>query len=138
MLPRCSASCRTARSSFRPSTGMTNRGLSPNGRVGCHAASCLCSVVRPVLAMALFWAGTLAHALPTYDEVRAAHVSTEGVLLDRHGEVLHELRVDMKGRRLDWVPLDQVSPAFLRVVVRAEDKGFYQHHGVDWLALTDA
>src|SRR5690606_28950840 len=42
------------------------------------------------------------------------------------------------GRRLDWVTLDQVSPSFLRAVVRAEDKRFYEHEGVDWLALTDA
>jgi penicillin-binding protein 1C len=79
-----------------------------------------------------------AFALPTYDEVRKAHVSTEGVLLDRHGEVIHELRVDMRGRRLEWVTLDGVSPAFLRAVVRAEDKRFFEHAGVDWLALTDA
>jgi penicillin-binding protein 1C len=79
-----------------------------------------------------------AFALPTYDDVRKAHVSTEGVLLDRHGEVIHELRVDMRGRRLEWVTLDGVSPAFLRAVVRAEDKRFFEHAGVDWLALTDA
>ena len=77
-------------------------------------------------------------ALPTYDQVRQAHISTEGVLLDRHGEVLHELRVDMKGRRLDWVPLSDVSPALLRTLIRAEDKRFYEHSGVDWLALGDA
>jgi penicillin-binding protein 1C len=83
-------------------------------------------------------APALALALPTYDEVRKAHVSTEGVLLDRHAEVIHELRVDRNGRRLDWVTLEQVSPAFLRSVVRAEDKRFYEHTGVDWLALSDA
>jgi len=77
-------------------------------------------------------------ALPTYDHVRQAHISTEGVLLDRHGDVLHELRVDMKGRRLDWVPLSDVSPALLRTLIRAEDKRFYEHSGVDWLALGDA
>ncbi|HXV07038.1 MAG TPA: penicillin-binding protein 1C [Burkholderiales bacterium] len=90
-----------------------------------------------LLALALASAAP-ALALPTYDEVRKAHVSTEGVLLDRHGEVIHELRVDMRGRRLEWVTLDGVSPAFLRAVVRAEDKRFYEHAGVDWLALTDA
>ena len=82
--------------------------------------------------------GSPALALPTYDDVRKAHLSTEGVLLDRHGEVIHELRVDMHGRRLEWVTLDGVSPAFLRAVVRAEDKRFFEHAGVDWLALTDA
>jgi penicillin-binding protein 1C len=80
----------------------------------------------------------LAYALPTYDEVRSTWVSTEGVLLDRHGDVIHELRVDMHGRRLEWVKLEDVSPAFIQTVIRAEDKRFYKHSGVDWLALGDA
>jgi penicillin-binding protein 1C len=92
---------------------------------------------QAIVALALATAAPVL-ALPTYDEVRKSHVSTEGVLLDRHGEVIHELRVDMRGRRLEWVTLDGVSPAFLRAVVRAEDKRFYEHAGVDWLALTDA
>jgi penicillin-binding protein 1C len=79
-----------------------------------------------------------AGALPAYDEVRAGWVSTEGVLLDRHGEVVHELRIDLHGRRLDWVGLQDVSPAFIQAVIRAEDKRFYRHGGVDWLAIGDA
>jgi penicillin-binding protein 1C len=94
-------------------------------------------VLHAVLLIAAF-AAPNAFALPTYDTVRSAHLSSEGVLLDRHGELLHEMRVDMSGRRLDWVTLDQVSPALLRAVVRAEDKRFYDHKGVDWLAITDA
>ena len=42
------------------------------------------------------------------------------------------------GRRLDWTRLDEISPAALATIIRAEDKRFYQHHGVDWLALSDA
>jgi len=79
-----------------------------------------------------------ARALPSYDEIRRQHLSSEAVLLDRNGQVLHEMRVDMLGRRLGWATLEQVSPSFLRAVVRAEDKRFYEHAGVDWLALTDA
>jgi penicillin-binding protein 1C len=36
------------------------------------------------------------------------------------------------------VHLSDVSPAFIRILLRAEDKRFYDHGGVDWLALTDA
>ncbi|MFN0038933.1 MAG: penicillin-binding protein 1C, partial [Burkholderiales bacterium] len=42
------------------------------------------------------------------------------------------------GRRLDWTPLSEISPAALSTIIRAEDKRFYSHQGVDWLALTDA
>ena len=93
--------------------------------------------LRWLAAMCLL-APLLALALPTYDEVRQAHLPTEGALLDRHGTVIHELRVDPNGRRVEWLTLEQMSPALLRAVVRAEDKRFYEHGGVDWLALTDA
>src|SRR5688572_7434726 len=102
-----------------------------------NSCSRVAALLRAWLALSLL-APALALALPTYDEVRKSYLSTEGALLDRHGTVIHEMRVDPNGRRLDWVTLEQVSPAFLRAVVRAEDKRFYEHGGVDWLALTDA
>jgi len=98
---------------------------------------CIPWLLRLLLAVALALPAA-AGALPSYDEVREGWTSTEGVLLDRHGEVIHELRVDMHGRRLDWVKLEDVSPAFIQTVIRAEDKRFYKHSGVDWLALGDA
>ena len=60
------------------------------------------------------------------------------MLLDRHGELIHELRVVDRGRRLKWIRLEEISPVALATIVRAEDKRFYQHGGVDWLALSDA
>jgi len=77
-------------------------------------------------------------AIPSYDKVKHDYVSTEGVLLDRNGSAIHELRVDRHGRRLPWVALHDVSPAFLNALIRAEDKRFYAHRGVDWLAMSDA
>ena len=60
------------------------------------------------------------------------------MLLDRHGALIHELRVVERGRRLEWTRLAEISPAALATIVRAEDKRFYRHGGVDWLALSDA
>lgn len=77
-------------------------------------------------------------AVPSFDTVRAAWTSTEGMLLDRHGALIHELRVVEQGRRLEWMRLDEISPAALATIIRAEDKRFYRHSGVDWLALSDA
>ncbi len=75
--------------------------------------------LRSAFALVLALSGAQAGALPSYDDVRQQHTSSEAVLLDRNGVLLHEMRVDMLGRRLDWVALDQVSPSFLRAVVRA-------------------
>ena len=75
---------------------------------------------------------------PSFDAVRQGHLPSEAVLLDRHGRVLHELRVDDRVRRLPWVALEGVSPALLQAVVRAEDRRFFEHGGVDWQALGGA
>jgi penicillin-binding protein 1C len=95
-------------------------------------------VLRRSAVVAACAAPALCLALPSYDKVRHDYLPTEAVLLDRRGEPLHELRVDERGRRLPWVRLTDVSPALIRIVVRAEDKRFYDHSGVDWLALSDA
>ena len=79
--------------------------------------------------------GESVYAAPTFVSVKNGNMSTEAVLLDRNGEVIHELRVDPKGRRLDWIRLKDLSPALKKAVIQTEDKRFYQHGGVDWLAL---
>jgi penicillin-binding protein 1C len=76
--------------------------------------------------------------IPSFDDVKNHWSSTEGTLLDRNGAPIHELRVIGHGRRLAWTQLREISPAALATIIRAEDKRFYQHHGVDWLALSDA
>ncbi len=75
---------------------------------------------------------------PAFAAVRAGYCRSEAILLDRHGDPLHELRTDPRGRRLPWTPLDQVSPALIKAVIQAEDRRFYLHHGVDWQALGGA
>lgn len=76
--------------------------------------------------------------LPTFQEVRASYRPSEARLLDRHGEIIHALRVDRTVRCLEWTPLSGISPALVRAVVRSEDKRFRDHVGVDWIALTGA
>jgi penicillin-binding protein 1C len=73
--------------------------------------------------------------VPGFERVKAAHISSEALLLDRHGEVIHELRIDSSGRRLDWVPLEDISPALPAAILQAEDHRFYSHKGVDWSSL---
>ena len=75
---------------------------------------------------------------PSFDRVRKDYRRSDAVLLDRHHAVLQELRVDQKARRLDWIPLPEISPALKSAVIAAEDRRFYQHHGVDWRALLAA
>jgi penicillin-binding protein 1C len=75
---------------------------------------------------------------PSFAEVKAAHRSSDAVLLDRRGVPLGGARIDTRVRRLDWVALDDVSPAMAAALVSAEDKRFWEHDGVDWTGLAGA
>ncbi len=89
-------------------------------------------------ALALSAAAAAAHALPRFDQVKAAWRPSDSVLLDRHGEPVHTLRTDMRSRRLEWVPLPEVSPALRTALLLSEDKRFHEHSGVDWSAVSAA
>lgn len=98
-------------------------------------------MARAGLAWALLAAAGMALAvqrLPSFEQVRAAHVSSEARLVDRHGMPLSEIRLDPAGRRLEWVSLQALSPAMLEALLAAEDRRFYQHGGVDWRAVAGA
>ena len=77
---------------------------------------------------------TAAHAIPTFSEVKAAHRTSDLTLLDRHGTPVQTMRVDKAVRRLDWVPLADMSPALLTAIVLSEDRSFWEHSGIDWQA----
>jgi penicillin-binding protein 1C len=88
-----------------------------------------------VLGLIIGWLCIAAASYATsFQEVKNNYQASDAVLLDRNGEVIHELRVDPTGRRLNWTPLKDVSPALVKAVIHSEDKRFYHHHGVDWIA----
>ena len=92
-----------------------------------------------IVVMGCLLAGPVfAQAVLTPAQVRAAYRSSEAQLLDRSGAPLQSLRVDMKVRRLPWVPLADISPAVQQAVLLAEDQRFMQHGGVDVSALATA
>ena len=106
-------------------------------------------VLPPALAGAVATAGTAATAgvsperpsagaLPGFAAVRAQVRSSETLLLDRHGTVLHRLRTDFRVRRGAWVALADVSPVFVQMMLRSEDRRFFEHGGVDWWAVPAA
>ncbi len=84
------------------------------------------------------WLLTPAFGVADFDAVRADYVSSDAWLLDRHGALLDRERIDFAVRRLDWVPLEAVSPALVDAIVAGEDKRFHEHGGVDWHAVASA
>jgi len=70
--------------------------------------------------------------------VKARWRPSDAYLLDRHGEILDRQRVDFGVRRFDWTPLEKISPALTAAIVDGEDRNFWRHRGVDWLAAVGA
>jgi penicillin-binding protein 1C len=95
-------------------------------------------------ALAALILTTIAHLatkpppMPTYAAVRADWQPSEAWLYDRDGRLLDSERVNFERRRLAWVPLKDISPAVRAAVVQAEDRRFWSHGGVDWLAVASA
>lgn len=86
------------------------------------------------LLLAVALAGSV-QAQPSFAEVKAAHRPSDLTLLDRHGTPIQTLRVDKSVRRLDWVALEDMSPALRHAIVLGEDRDFHAHSGVDWSAV---
>ena len=73
-----------------------------------------------------------------FAQVRDAWRASDAWLLDRNGEQLSRARIDRERRRGDWVPLSEVSPPLLDLVIASEDRRFRSHWGVDWAAVPAA
>ena len=76
--------------------------------------------------------------LPSFEKVKSNLAESEYRLYDRHDELIHVQRMNLKVRQIGWTSLANVSPVLLEAVIKSEDKRFYSHHGVDWLALSEA
>jgi penicillin-binding protein 1C len=92
------------------------------------AAAC---VATPPLALSVTAAFT-----PLPQELSApAPASVRAV--DRTGRLLREVRAG-DGKRARPIPLDEMGTAIERAMIAAEDRRFYDHHGVDPRALARA
>jgi monofunctional biosynthetic peptidoglycan transglycosylase len=73
--------------------------------------------------------------LPWPIVVRGRNPDTTALMRQRIAEARSEgEELDI---RQDWVPLDRVSRRLRRAVIVAEDGNFYEHDGIDWLALRE-
>ncbi len=75
--------------------------------------------------------GSLAYAFATLPDPSRLDLAGGSIaLLDRNGGQI-EVR-NPEGARVTPVKLDQVSPFLRNATIAAEDRHFYEHHGVDW------
>ncbi|MBC7713957.1 MAG: penicillin-binding protein 1C [Rhizobacter sp.] len=74
----------------------------------------------------------------TFSEIKNAYVPSDVMIVDRYGRDLERFRNNKTERSLPWVSLNEVSYAFKTLLLKSEDKNFYEHAGVDWKALMKA
>lgn len=86
------------------------------------------------LGLCFFCSAWAQAAAPVFADIKNGFHSSYAELLDRNGKFLHARRIDMQGNRLNWVELRDISPALVEAVIFAEDREFYDHHGIDWSA----
>ncbi len=91
-----------------------------------------------VLLCWLGWRGFRACVGSPRAEMEAAARRTEAVrVLARDGRVLGE-RPSASGTRGRFVPLEEISPRLVKATLASEDRRFFQHDGVDRIALLRA
>lgn len=83
-----------------------------------------------LLLAAMAWCGLKLVPIPA-----ALHRPPEPSLeiVDRHGATLREARVE--DRFAKPLRFAEIPPRLVRAMLAAEDKRFFAHHGVDWLAV---
>src|SRR3954464_3470127 len=105
------------------------------GKLRTKSGMTLAALVLVIVGYAAIDFATLPPPLPRFAQVRAAWRPSEAWLYDRNGQLIDSARVDFAARRLDWTQLDRVSAVTRETLVSVEDRRFFSHGGVDWLAL---
>lgn len=97
------------------------------------------AVLLQVACLGLVLAGismpTHAQSILRFEEVKHHSQSSDQSVVDKDGKLLQTVRVNWQRRQGQWLPLAQISPALLRLLLYAEDRRFYDHSGVDWYAV---
>ena len=92
---------------------------------------------RLILACLLLWAligGFYAAWAWTFDLREVGRIPESSLVIDRNGQVYTRL----SGENRRTVPLDKISPWFVRAVIAREDSRFLEHFGVDPVGVVRA
>jgi penicillin-binding protein 1A len=81
-----------------------------------------------------FYNGALAD-LPDHTRLKGARITESGGILDARGERFADLT---ESNRRIWVPLRDIPVHVQQAFIAAEDRRFYEHHGVDERGLIRA
>jgi len=115
-----------------PALSPEGRGSAPHRRRRLHVAL---AAIGGAVALIAVGCGSWVYALgpaPMGEDLDYSHV-----VLDRNGHLLRAYATKEGRWRLPETP-EAVDPLFLKMLFAYEDRRFYEHHGVDLLAMTRA
>lgn len=116
--------------------GRSRRNITAFGRFAVTPRAALTAAI-----VAIFIAGVVSFAVlavPALQDVKRSHRPSDVWVVDRNGVPLEAIRTLNTHRSLEWVTYDRVSPALIEALVKAEDRRFFNHSGVDFLAIASA
>ncbi len=76
--------------------------------------------------------------LPSFSQTRSNYRPSDAWIVDRHQQPLESIRLQKDRRSLAWLKQEEISNIFQDTLIRVEDQRFFQHHGVDFMALMHA
>lgn len=76
--------------------------------------------------------------VPSYREIRDSYHPSDGTILDLHGRFLQTIRFNVRERKLAWTEEGEIPETLLLALFVQEDKRFFEHSGVDLLAILGA
>lgn len=76
--------------------------------------------------------------IPSYREIRDSYHPSDGTILDLHGRFLQTIRFNVRERKLAWTEEGEIPETLLLALFVQEDKRFFEHSGVDLLAILGA
>ncbi|MCX8027126.1 MAG: penicillin-binding protein 1C [Thermodesulfovibrionales bacterium] len=80
----------------------------------------------------------IAFGIPSFEDVKTKWQSSEVMIYDRKDRLIQTVRTDYKKRALKWVGINDISRNMVDAVLSSEDRRFFEHSGVDWLAVGSA
>ena len=94
-------------------------------------------VVVSLICIILFGPAVVLHLVPfpELQDFKAQEYSCR--IYDRNGELIQVTPLSGGGRR-EFTPIKKIPKSVQKSFIRQEDRRFYFHHGVDWLAITSA
>ena len=85
--------------------------------------------------LSISWFGLAVPEIPSFHKVQTNYLSSDLYLIDRKGEILHQLRQNAKVRSYQWLPSEKIPAVMTKALIKSEDRHFYSHQGVDLKGL---